>query len=406
MTIRRTPADFRVVEALTSRALSGVRPGWTPATPHALYALTKVSLSTPEAAHKLTLALRGASGPSPRVAWAGLKDKHALTTQHVSARVAGEALAPPMLTGDAPDGQPGAWRAQRLGFIHEPIAARAIACNRFQIVIRDVTPQATGALDAAAAALTRADDPGRWRVLNLFGPQRFGSARHGAGFAGPALLRGDFDAALRLLIATPARKDAGSRRRFTRAAAEAWGRWADMLPALPRCPERRAIEVLAAGGAARDAFAALPHLLQQLALDAWQSWLWNDLARHAAQRLLETPASGPADELELPLPAPSVDLSSLPAALASDYAQRLTHLLAEHGLAQGAALAIPGLRRPRLAVGARALFVHAADAALDPPEPDELARTPGRLRRRVRFELPSAAYATTVLAALGHGIDA
>src|SRR5437870_12332522 len=83
MTIRRLPADFLVTERLRdpfARAIGEPAAG----RPHAVYRLTKESLTTPEAASKVAAAL-GVKGGA--VAYGGLKDKHARTIQHVSVRI-------------------------------------------------------------------------------------------------------------------------------------------------------------------------------------------------------------------------------------------------------------------------------------------------------------------------------
>lgn len=49
------------------------------------------------------------------------------------------------------------------------------------------------------------------------------------------------DAALRLAVGTPARKDLGVRRAFTRTCAAKWGQWKALAAELPPCPERAII---------------------------------------------------------------------------------------------------------------------------------------------------------------------
>src|SRR5262245_11380891 len=81
MTIRRQPADFVVEEVLQTAPGSLLAPGWSRAASHAVYRLTKTSLTTPEAVQRLAKALRVKPG---EIEYAGLKDKHARTVQHVS----------------------------------------------------------------------------------------------------------------------------------------------------------------------------------------------------------------------------------------------------------------------------------------------------------------------------------
>lgn len=401
MTIRKQPADFIVREVLAADLLRAATPD-RGRKPHALYELQKESLTTPDAVRALARALRVRERD---VSYAGLKDRHALTLQHVTV------AAPP---GPGPaklvDG-PG-WSARLLGWIERPLAAAAIDHNDFQIVVRDLTPAGAAEMGRRASLLRCAEDDRADRLLlvNYFGDQRFGSARHGRGFAALHAVRGDFETALRLAIATPARKDTGLRRRFTRLAAERWGDWPGLASDLPPCPERRAIERLAAGAAFDEALGALPAFLRTMLVESYQSHLWNDTARRLVrglggsvitaedpfgELLFPSPDSVPPSlrTLSLPMPAPGVTLAEpwKPAAEETLRAEGIT---------------LESLRPPRsagLAFGAadRPLFVQVSGMTLAPAEPDDLAASSARLKRTVRFGLPRGAYATVILRALG-----
>ncbi len=442
VTLRRLPTDFRVIEALDRGWLDGLSPTATPDHPNALYVLTKVGQTTPEAVAHLARAL---AVPTGRIAYAGLKDKHAQTTQHVTVPAPITANRAGVRADLARELQGPHWSARLIAWAREPIPAGAIARNRFEIVIRDLTRGAVNQLLAAADWLVGTpvafNTPvGACLIPNYFGDQRFGSARHHQGFAARALIQGDFEGALKLLIATPARKDSGARRTFTRACASAWGQrdWRALARVLPALPERRAIESLAQSSdktqdAFRDAFAALPNFLQQLCVDAYQSFLWNAAAArcvidHAsaapsvanASPSREGPDSPGLDlltregafgtlvfatshalaplttrQLAMPSPdalaPPTVDSRTKPCLVAALQAEGLT-------LDQ---LTIPGLRRPRFGGAPRPLVAHVDAFTIHEPEPDELARQKGRWKLAVGFALPRGAYATTLLRALG-----
>lgn len=417
MIIRRVPTDFIVEELLSGSFVADLSPRGSPVRPHAVFRLSKTSLTTPEAASQLAAALKV---PPSRIVAAGLKDKHARTLQHVSVTL--PVRTPELLPRTLPGRN---WSAELVGWARGPITAAAIDRNRFTIVIRDIAPQRVGELDRRAEQLAEPGaDAGLSRtllVVNYFGDQRFGSARHGAGFAAASLVRGDFEHALRLLIATPARKDTGKRRLLTRAAAASWGDWAAILAATPPMPERRPIERLAetpparAGADAerfRKAFTALPPFIQSFCIEAFQSFLWNAVAgelvrREAADRRPMLVADDPFGPLaflhgadvppcwigrELPLPSPEAKpIDSCRGVLES--------VLRDQGL-DLQQLVIPGLRRPRFGAASRPLICRVERFSLDDPDPDDLGR-PGRLKRTVRFDLPRGAYATVVLRALG-----
>jgi tRNA pseudouridine13 synthase len=415
MIIRRLPEDFVVRERLTDAFLSGLLDPAGPIPPggRAVYRLKKTSLTTPEAIARLAKAVGIKAGS---INYAGLKDKHAVTEQFVSV---------PIRTGAARQALPvrpiervaaGGIEAGLVGFTRDDLAAAAIRANTFDLVIREIQQAELSELDRRADVLKviEATAP-TIAIVNYFGDQRFGSARHGEGFAAAHLARGDFEAALRLLIATPARKDTGGRRAFTRVAAQAWGHWDQMLPSLPPIPERRCIEVLARGGDFREAFAALPNFVKVMCIEAFQSHLWNATARrmveslsprcsHALLRTADEfgemvfPAAPdvPASWFHTMVPMPAADVAP-----AEPWAGAMTEALDEMGL-DLAQLRVPGLRRPAFGTALRPLMVRATEFSMDVAEPDDLSKArPRRFKRRVRFELPRGAYATVVLRALG-----
>jgi tRNA pseudouridine13 synthase len=428
MTIRRLPSDFVVSERPSASFLRSLRAGRSAEAVHAVYELRKESLGTPEAVGLLGKALGVGGG---RVDYAGLKDKHARTTQLVSVErpqgeIRTEVLEP-------------RFSARLIGWSNAPVRAECIDGNRFEIVVRDLSPDAAREMDRRASLLrdpSELDSTVRLLVVNYFGAQRFGSARHGGGFVAARLIRGDFEGALKLAIGTPARKDTGKMRAFTRACASRWGEWRALSTELPRCPERRAIETLAAGGSFAKAFESLPHFTQQMSVEAYQSHLWNAAARLLAERIvteageravapLVAPQSGdgvtahrvkpPAalradDDFGLMLfpPASTVGeawrnmrmpLLGPSTALLEPWARAVSAVLSEEGIA-AENLRIPGMRRPFFGEAERPLFALAEKFEMTPAARDDLAGGK-RVKRKVRFELGRGSYATVVLRALG-----
>lgn len=415
MTLRRTPDDFLVEEQPTPEYLGGLLAAPSAAAALAVYRLEKSQLTTPHAAQLLAAALKVRNNA---VEYAGLKDKHARTAQLVTvgtATLADAALLPDSCSGPK-------WSARRIGWSAKAIDASAIAANRFRIVVRDVRAEQDAAMRFRASLLSTGR--GSLSVVNYFGAQRFGSARHGEGWIARELIAGRFENALRLAIATPSRKDTGVTRTFTRMLAAGWGEaggWARLARELPRCPEKKAIERLAFMASRRtdpidergfrEAFVALPYFLQQLYVEAYQSHLWNETARRLISRTVPTSAVLKADddfgqmlfpafaaayqglrELTLPLVAPDTKP-------VDPWKTDLEAVLAEEHLALPD-LKIPGLRRPFFGEAMRPLFVEAQNFSLGPAEPDELSRSKAR-KVTVSFELPRGAYATVVLRALG-----
>jgi tRNA pseudouridine13 synthase len=354
-------------------------------------------LTTPDAAQRLAKAVGCAAG---KVGWAGLKDKHAVTMQMMSVPAA--AKLPEQCSG------PG-WTAKLIGWSDEELSAASIEGNHFEIVIRDLSRPVAEEMASRKRILTDAD--GEMVVVNYFGEQRFASARHGKGFAGARLIRGDFDGALKLLIGTPARKDSGKRHEFTRAAANLWGNWGELLKVFPRCAERGAIEKLAAGGSAWEAFASLPYLDQQMAVEAYQSHLWNRMVERlvvnaAGQSVLTAPdaygnlafahLTSEYAQLKIPLPASDVRVEQLD--------ERVVAAMEEALRVEGVRLEelhVPQLRRPAYTTIDRPLWMQAREVQLSAIEPDEMSKGGKRCKRTLTCRLGTGSYATVVLRALG-----
>ncbi|UQA58721.1 tRNA pseudouridine(13) synthase TruD [Polyangium aurulentum] len=152
-TIRRTPEDF-VVEEIPAYAPSGKGE-------HLFVTLRKTGRNTMDVVRDLARAL----GADPRsVGYAGMKDRHAVTTQTISlpfpiARPAEEALSGVALPG-----------VEILGVIRHDNKLKPghLVGNRFRITLRDLSAE------QAASVRARLEEVGRVGVPNSFGPQRFG----------------------------------------------------------------------------------------------------------------------------------------------------------------------------------------------------------------------------------------
>jgi tRNA pseudouridine13 synthase len=403
VTIKQRPEDFFVEEVLSPGTAAQVSQS---AGPVVLCRLTKRGLGTLEALERIALKLRV---PLERIAYAGLKDKHALTVQHISILFprGGAASAPPLVE------MPG-WKIERIGRLARHISAADAMGNRFRVTVRGLSRRQCDRMTEARRFLASPDaSAGRsLRFVNYFGEQRFGSARHGRGFAARRLIEGDFEEALMLLVAAPDRKDTRERKGVKRAIAAAWGDWKKLAGALPPCPERSVVERLAeTGGDFRSGFAALPPFVRRIAIEAYQSWLWNAVARRfiagrCAPPVIELPSR--FGDLVFPGAAaiPSglartlIPLFSPGTALEDPWRSSAEAVLAGEGIALGD-LRIPGLHSPYFGEVSRPLFVDALEFVLGPVEADESSAGARRFKRRLRFFLPPGSYGTVLLGALG-----
>ncbi len=404
MAIKAEPEDFIVEEVLDPEWVDAVnvRPG-----PHALYAVRKRSLTT----HELLDLLAGRLDlPVHDLSAAGLKDKHAVTTQHVTVRVDVHRPLPPKTI------QADSYQARLLGYVRQAIDSQAIHRNHFQIIVRGLTRRAIDELHEASQRLTEPTADARLLVANYYGNQRFGSARAGQGFIAAHLVRSEFEQALKLAIGIPHRRDLHRVKILKQAAADHWENrnWKAALQEAPRIPERAALEHLARKPSDfRGAFAALPYFFQQLCVEAYQSLLWNRIAtRLLTDRLGESGKLWVVDDKFGQLVFPERDAVpddlrdlDLPVLgrkteLHEPWREAAGAVLAEEGITVDQ-LRIAGLDRPWFGEVPRRLFMIAERFTISEPEPDEMQEKARRFRVTTSFTLPRGGYATVVLRALG-----
>jgi tRNA pseudouridine13 synthase len=151
--MRATQDDFRVDE-LDAFEASGQGE-------HLLLTIEKRGMNTAFAARKLA---QWAGIPEMGVSYAGLKDRHAVTTQRFTVHLP-KKIAPDLATLEADDFRvlASTWHARKL-------PRGALAGNRFVLTLRDVEGE-RAAIEARLRAIQARGVP------NFFGEQRFG--RHG-----------------------------------------------------------------------------------------------------------------------------------------------------------------------------------------------------------------------------------
>jgi tRNA pseudouridine13 synthase len=225
---------------------------------HTYFLLEKSGLSTMQAVHDLARAL---GVRRHEIGFAGQKDARAVTRQWMSVehlppeRVAALALPRLRVLAVTRHGN-----KLRLGHLKG---------NRFVIRVRQGEPERLADLQDALAQLARCGVP------NYFGGQRFGY-RGDTWALGQAILHGQTDEALDLLLGRPTNSDYGdirlARQHYDRgqyaAAARAW-------PAIFQT-ERRALKALLRSGAdRRRALAAVDRSTKRFYVSAYQSHLFN-----------------------------------------------------------------------------------------------------------------------------------
>jgi tRNA pseudouridine13 synthase len=383
--VKASPADF-IVQEEAEIPLSARR---------AEYAVFRLSKTSWDTFDLIDLLSRRWDVRSDDISVGGIKDRHGSTEQTISVRG---------LKGRPASIHEKNFRLTFEGWAESPVSARDIRGNRFSITLRDLTANDAGLIAA------NAPDVARDGVPNYFDTQRFGSARHGAGFMGKEIFLGRREKALRLYF-TPSRYDDRKTRALKRCAIENWGRW-EKCAGIGFGEYGRILAYLAAHRSAHhQALERIDRRFLVFVLNAYQSFLFNQLlARWLRELAAET--GTPLSPLRYPfgvfrfyrdppaalaekvhgvlLPVPGYDTTC------KDPRVRriLAEVLEEEGIGlsdlrvrQMHGIRVGGVERPAIVVP--------EDFSISPPEQDELY--PGRLKTVLGFFLPRGAYATLVL---------
>ena len=252
--LRSEPEDFQVFET-----------GEGPPRGEGPFAAARIRLRNWETNRFAMQAARLLGIPREHVAFAGMKDKRAVTEQWFTFRAPVDAVARIASLQDVEVLE--SYQARKSSFTgaHEG--------NRFLIRVRGSTG------DAAAVAGAQAAIRANGGVPNFFGPQRFGGHfRALTHRVGRALVDGDLEEAARLYLGEPMPGEQEEAQR-ARAIYESTRDPAAALAAFPAQldPEREMLRRLVKRpGDWRHALAAHPHNLLQLFVHAHQSWLFNE----------------------------------------------------------------------------------------------------------------------------------
>jgi len=382
MKLKQQPEDFRVEE------VTDLAPG--PAGDFALYRLDKIGWTTPDA---ILVVRQRWQIDARRVSFGGLKDRYAITAQHVTIyhgperNLAHERMA-----------------VTYLGRCLEPFTAAAIRANRFAVTVR-----ALAEMDVARAA-TALGQVAEYGLPNYFDDQRFGSVGDPPEFVGREMVAGRFERALWLAVVAPYEFDRADVTREKQILRDGWGDWPALARNVPHGHARTLVEYLATHPTDfKGAVARLRPDLQGMYLAAYQSSLWNRMLaawltrtvapEHLAATELKlgrvpvpvrVPAEARAAWDALTLPLPSARLKADPTAA---WAGIVDDVLREDGLTLRE-LKVKGMREPFFSKGDRAGCVRPAGLGHAVAPDDQNA---GRKKVLLTFDLPRGSYATMLV---------
>jgi len=397
MKIKVSPEDF-VVREETDLTL-------TDAGPYRAYLLHKRGWNTLDA---IGAGARASGVPAHEVRYAGLKDRHAVTTQYISVpeRYSLRASVPGIAEQDL--------RFEPVGFSEDFISTRNLAGNRFEIIVRSLSDHEASSIKYR---LSRVREDG---FPNYFDDQRFGSVPPGGEFLAERVLKGHLKGALRLYLTAkfPGMPAPEKERRLR--ISEAWGDWDAVSKECRSGVEKRIMEALKQGGNKKNllrAISAIPHDEMAMHLAAFQAALWNETLRQLLAPLVEeasTP-SVPGRVGEYFFPAihedagPSGRLSVIPTVARRillcppEVAAAVDAVLREREIS-ASDLNMRGIRNAYLKSFYRQAVVIPKELHAGESLPDDLYA--GRQKVTLSFGLPRGSYATMLLKALIAGVPA
>ncbi len=231
---------------------------------YALYRLTKIDRNTVDVIRELSRRLRV---PVKNITFAGLKDKNALTEQHLAIR--GLKNPPERLKGEN-------YTLELLGFVDKPLELGNFKGNLFEIVVRNVSKRERENAERLIPFVER------YGFANYFGEQRFGSVKHAKDFIVKHLLKHRYEDALKEYLLSY------SDWKIKRKLKKLWGNWREYLEAMPQNAlyERKVVKELAKGVSFKQAFLALPKNVRLMFAFTYQSYLWNRFLRRFVKRYL------------------------------------------------------------------------------------------------------------------------
>ena len=381
MRLKTTPEDFRVRELLQWPEVPGGA--------HVVHLLHKEKLSTPEA---LSLIVREGHVDRGTIAYAGLKDRQAVTDQFVSIERRAVELKLANL------------RLQPVGTTDRPLNSRMSAGNAFTLVVRDLSPAKASQLRRSMPSLIKTGFP------NYFDDQRFGCLRHGQGFPMRSVLLGDYERALQQFVAEPSPVAITGDVKLKKTLQLRWRDW-EACARIARGPvyEPMFRHLLDNPDDFRGAIEHVPLRQRVIHAFAYQSLLWNRAVSRllrggvdSSQRLRISTLAGdvlgwkylaPEREEKLkamrtPLYGPDGDGGSEP------FRRAMQEELREAGLVRDDFVRneVPGMiwkEEPR------DVFVKPTDVDDVRIEPDEV--NAGQVKATLQFSLPRGAYATMMI---------
>jgi len=242
--------DFVVEEILADVPITGAgHPDGLP-----LYRVQKRSIDTLHMAKDLAGELRS------NVSYCGMKDKRAVAVQYVTP-TSRRSLRPMRVAKEN-------YTAELVGYVTGPMSRARIAGNSFTVKLRDCCPEVGARVEEA---MRLSEDR---RVPNYYGLQRFGTSGAGTHLIGKAIVRREFEDAVKLLLGAPAESEAGPAPR-EEVSSQGHDEGIRFLPAGMDIERLVAMELVQHPHEWVRALRGVPIKLRRLYVQAYQSYVFN-----------------------------------------------------------------------------------------------------------------------------------
>jgi tRNA pseudouridine13 synthase len=250
MKLRQIPEDFRV-EEICDISISKTKKDF------AVYLLEKKGVETFSLIRHLS---KQNSIPPEEFGIAGLKDRHAITRQHITVP---SKYAIKNLSEDN-------FSMTLIGYSDKRISLGDLSGNHFEITARGLRK---GELDGIAMKSKDIEVIG---VPNYFDSQRFGSVI-GTDFIAKRLVQKDYEGAVRIFLTKFTASESSKIKSDKKRIAATWGSLSEVKVETP------ALAAVIAGYAKKkswiDAYKKIDHNLREMYISAYNSFLWNECVK-------------------------------------------------------------------------------------------------------------------------------
>ncbi len=251
---------YRIEDFVVHEELKKVEPG-----EHYLYLIRKADITTWDVQRLIARHFRVA----PRLlSFCGLKDRNAIAFQYMS--------SPRRL---AEQHRVKKFELELVGRIDHALGAGDLLANHFEIMIRDLKRP------SIERFLESIDEVKAAGLANYFDEQRFESRLGADDFVARRLMLGQYEGALRLLIAQPLKLDSSELKQFKRLAVECWGEWRTLGRLAPKKYQALFRQLERAPDAVGRALNFFEHDYLEFLISAFQSFLWNEVAQRFLRRV-------------------------------------------------------------------------------------------------------------------------